>query len=111
MPPMKPYKGKFERLFAMIRNIKKPPVHLGNSLKKNGIKSSGAIKGSDIIRINTDPRQEYWSGMPPKRHHEPGWDTIPAVREYLKSGKRFPKYVFPRAGPNLGRRVFLYYTK
>ena len=63
-------------------------------------------KYAQVRDIFNDPRQAFWSGLPPARHREPGFESLPGVAERARAG-RFAKYVFH---PN-GSKTYIYYAK
>ena len=84
----------------MVR-LKPKAVYKGNTRNKDE-----NMTHKDLIAAATDPRQEYWSGLPPARHRDKRLtlDT-PGVREFLASGKRYPKYAFGRGG----KRIYMFF--
>ncbi len=67
--------------------------YIGNT-KKAGARIKGA---SAAIKIATDRRQEFWPGVPPKKHRSASFP--------VSKFSRYPKYVFNKDG----QRVFIYY--
>lgn len=61
---------------------------------------------AEARKIFNDPRQAFWPGLPPARHREPGFESLPGVAEKAKAGL-FAKYVFH---PN-GSKTYIYYAK
>lgn len=81
----------------------RPAIYRGETKKK----SHKATRES-LLKDLDNPRQEYWPGLPPPRHRsEDVTMDNPTVRNFLASGKRYPKFAFM---PN-GDRVFMYFTK
>lgn len=73
------------------------PLYVGN---KSGKKYN--VKRSEVYGIYNDPRQEFWPGLPPKRHRVAGFENLPGVHS-----KRFPKYVFD----SNGRRTYIFWVQ
>lgn len=57
-------------------------------------------------KIFSDPRQQFWPGLPPRKHRAPGFEKLPGVNVVAFSGG-FAKYSF---NPD-GSKTYIYYEK
>jgi hypothetical protein len=84
----------------MVRR-KPKAIFRGDTNKKSHIATKATLQ-YDLHH----PDQEWWPGLPPARHRSKHitLDT-PGVREFLSSGKRYPKYAFSKDGK---KKVFIF---